>query len=239
MFTGLLSPMLAAFPCSALFVLFYDFTQNTLSEAGFGFAIANFCAASLAECTQALIRAPSEVIKQNMQLGLHKSFMSCFNHVFKNLGIAGFYTGYFSLIMREIPFSTIQFSMYEQLKMYQKSQEAKRTGKKISEIELTATQMALTGVVVGAFSAFIVTPMDVLKTKQMTYDASKGKLRVQDALMEVWNDNGIQGLYCGASVRAFYCSVGGFAFFGVLEKSRMILQSIFKPAKKVDEKKKD
>jgi len=116
-FQGLLTPMLAAFPCSALFVLFYDFTGSTLRELGCGSAIVNFCAATMAECSQALIRSPSEVIKQNMQLGIHKTNMESFNHVIKNLGVGGFYTGYFSLIMREIPFSVIQFSLYENLKL--------------------------------------------------------------------------------------------------------------------------
>lgn len=58
------------------------------------------------------------------------------------------------------------------------SAEAKRTGKKISEVELSSFRLALNGIVAGAFSGFIVTPFDVIKTKQMTFDASKGKLSV-------------------------------------------------------------
>lgn len=80
------------------------------------------------------------------------------------------------------------------------------------------------------------TPFDVLKTKQMTFDASKGKLSVADAFNEVWNDRGIQGLYSGGAMRALYIGVGGFAFFGMLEKVRAVLSGILKPANKVGKK---
>ncbi len=103
-------------------------------------------------------------------------------------------------------------------------------------MELSSFRLALNGIICGAFSGFIVTPFDVLKTKQMTFDASKGKLTVADAFMSEWNDAGIQGLYRGGALRAFYIGVGGFAFFGMLEKARSVLQGIFKPANKVGKK---
>lgn len=127
--------------------------------------------------------------------------------------------------------------MYENLKLIQLKAEAARTGKKITEVELSSFRLALNGVIAGAFSGFIVTPFDVIKTKQMTFDASKGKLSVQDAFTDVWNDAGIQGLYRGGALRAFYIGIGGFAFFGMLEKVRSILNGCFKPAKKVGGKK--
>tara|TARA_B110000305_G_scaffold223360_1_gene267827 strand:- start:53 stop:310 length:258 start_codon:yes stop_codon:yes gene_type:complete len=73
--------------------------------------------AAFAECSQALIRNPSEVIKQQLQIGSHDNMSTAIKEVFKHQGIKGFYTGYLSLIMREIPFSSIQMPFYEMLKL--------------------------------------------------------------------------------------------------------------------------
>jgi solute carrier family 25 S-adenosylmethionine transporter 26 len=73
--------------------------------------------AAIAESTQALIRNPFEVIKQNLQVGKYHSNLEACYDIFKHKGIGGFYQGYFTLIMREIPFSSIQFPFYEILKM--------------------------------------------------------------------------------------------------------------------------
>ena len=65
-------------------------------------------AAAIGECSQALIRNPSEVVKQNLQIGKHSGSMkTAILEIYKYQGIKGFYAGYGSLIMREIPFSAI------------------------------------------------------------------------------------------------------------------------------------
>ena len=42
------------------------------------------CAASLAEITQALVRNPSEVIKQNLQVGHYTGMLDCAADIFKH-----------------------------------------------------------------------------------------------------------------------------------------------------------
>lgn len=64
-------------------------------------------AASIGEIMQALVRNPFEVVKQNLQVGHYKSMYDCGVDIFKHKGMGGFYSGYFSFIMREIPFSSI------------------------------------------------------------------------------------------------------------------------------------
>lgn len=77
-------------------------------------------------------RNPFEVVKQQMQVGWNTTFLSTARDI-ANLGgvkgrvfrfffegrlydLQGFYAGYFSLILREIPFSCIQFPIYEYMK---------------------------------------------------------------------------------------------------------------------------
>ena len=61
--------------------------------------------------------------------------------------------------MREIPFTMIQFPLYEAMKRWQ----AKRTGK----LKANAFEAAVCGSIAGGIGAGFTTPLDVLKTRIM------------------------------------------------------------------------
>lgn len=73
-------------------------------------------AAAVAESIKALFRNPFEVIKQQMQVGWNPTFRSTGREIYNLNGIRGFFAGYNTLILREIPFSMIGFSIYEYMK---------------------------------------------------------------------------------------------------------------------------
>jgi solute carrier family 25 S-adenosylmethionine transporter 26 len=85
-------------------------------------------AASIAEMTQALVRNPFEVVKQNLQVGKYNEMLECAVDIVRHKGVRGLYQGYLSFILREIPFSSIQFPFYEILKMSQIKLVSLRTG---------------------------------------------------------------------------------------------------------------
>ena len=72
-YQGFLSSMAASFPCAAMFWFSYELCKYQLrSENSYlSFSQQNVLAAAIGECSQALIRNPSEVIKQNLQIGKH------------------------------------------------------------------------------------------------------------------------------------------------------------------------
>ena len=74
---------------------------------GPSFAAQNYIASTSGETLQALIRTPAEVVKSKMQLGKYDSVSSSVSHIVKTKGIPGLFTGYLSLVLREIPFSFI------------------------------------------------------------------------------------------------------------------------------------
>jgi solute carrier family 25 S-adenosylmethionine transporter 26 len=70
-----------------------------------------------------------------LQIGKHDgSMFKAIKEIYSHKGIKGFYVGYFSLIMREIPFSSIQFPFYEVLKLAQIKIASKRSGIPESEV---------------------------------------------------------------------------------------------------------
>lgn len=74
------------------------------------------------------MRVPTENVKQKMQAGLHGTASETVNAILKTGGVRGFYTGYLTTVVREIPFSFIQFPIYEWLKVILRGQPA-RTGR--------------------------------------------------------------------------------------------------------------
>lgn len=77
-------------------------------------------AASCSEVVACLIRVPTEVMKQRYQANQLKQGASLAGNITELInkeGIFGFYRGFGSTILREIPFSLIQFPLYEALKV--------------------------------------------------------------------------------------------------------------------------
>lgn len=75
------------------------------------------CFSPFASCQMAcLIRVPSEVVKQRSQAGGGTS-LEVFRQTLQADGARGLYRGFLSTISREIPFSIIQFPIWELLKV--------------------------------------------------------------------------------------------------------------------------
>lgn len=55
------------------------------------------------------MRNPFEVVKQQMQVGMHSSTRSAVATIMKVDGLRGFYAGYGATVIREAPFDAIQF----------------------------------------------------------------------------------------------------------------------------------
>jgi len=72
--------------------------------------------AALGEIFACLVRVPTEVIKQRLQVGMHDSIVTATRAVVREEGILGMYQGLYATIFREIPFALIQFPLYEKLK---------------------------------------------------------------------------------------------------------------------------
>jgi len=87
-------------------------------------------------------------------------------------------------------------------------------------------RLALSGSVAGSISGFIVTPFDVLKTRLMTHDIKQKQMTTTQVFKLILAEEGIAGLYKGATIRMMYLCVGGFAFFGIYEQLKKQIAEI-------------
>lgn len=107
--------------------------------------------------------------------------------------------------MRDVPFTCIQFSLYE----YFKSKLA--IHQNVSQID--PIYAAVCGSGAGAIAAAVTTPLDVIKTRVMLSELSASR-----ALKQVTRE-GYLSFFKGIVPRVAWISLGGFIFLGTYEKS--------------------
>ena len=130
----------------------------------------------------------------------------------------GFYAGYGTTVLREIPFSVIQFPLYE---INKRAVSRWKGGAAPSPFEA-----ALCGSAAGGIAAALTTPVDVVKTRLMLgADAQGVPYRGTVATFRrVHAEGGARALFAGVVPRTGWICVGGAVFFGVYEQARAYYQ---------------
>jgi len=146
---------------------------------------------------------------------------------FRNEGVRGFYRGFGITIARELPFTSIQFPLYEYLKS--QLSHRYRSGKRPSP-----GQAAACGMIAGATAAILTTPLDVVKTRVMleartasspsTIDGpplprqpSPSILSFPPRLIHIFRNEGVGALFGGWVPRTLAISFGGAVFLGIYD----------------------
>ncbi|OAL50333.1 mitochondrial carrier [Pyrenochaeta sp. DS3sAY3a] len=218
-YRGVGSAIVGSAPGAALFFITYDSvkrwgtsptstsTSTTSSTPGTGpqdgikknEALTHMLAASLGEISACLIRVPTEVIKQRAQALQHPSSLSALTHILRQRTshstlhvFSELYRGWSITILREVPFTVIQFPLWEALKRWQ----LRRPGRERERV--SGLEAGVLGSVAGAVAAGVTTPLDVLKTRMML---AREKVGVGVMLRRVVRERGVRGLFAGLGPR--------------------------------------
>ncbi|KOS48809.1 hypothetical protein ACN38_g234 [Penicillium nordicum] len=199
-------------------------------------------ASSLGEIAACAVRVPTEVIKQRAQAGLFggssllalKDILSLrhaaptsttpasstpaakrgYSQVFREL-----YRGAGITIAREIPFTVLQFTMWESMKeAYGKRYlRTKETASSLAETQIPASTSAMFGSVAGAIAAGLTTPLDVIKTRVMLARRGDGgvdaPVRVKEIVRGIARE-GPGAFWRGITPRITWIGIGGAVFLG-------------------------
>ncbi|KIY46012.1 mitochondrial carrier [Fistulina hepatica ATCC 64428] len=198
-YKGIGSVVVGSAPGAAVFFSTYDTMKRILPFSPELAPVNHMISASVGEIAACLIRVPTEVIKTRTQTMAYgeagKSSLAAARLVLQNDGLKGFYRGFGTTIMREIPFTAIQFPLYENFKR----RWARRK---------------------GGIAAASTTPLDVLKTRVMldTRDATKERLpSVWSRFISIYTREGMNALFSGVVPRTLWISAGGAVFLGAYE----------------------
>lgn len=137
------------------------------------------------------------VIKQRMQVhqSEFRSALVCARTVYQNEGLSAFYVSYPTTLMMTVPFTAVQFTVYEQLKSLLNP----------SGSYSPATHM-IAGGLSGGVAGAVTTPLDVAKTILQTRGSSSDpEIRnvrgMVDAFRIIWQRDGMKGFGRGLTPR--------------------------------------
>ncbi|KAL0961227.1 hypothetical protein HGRIS_006193 [Hohenbuehelia grisea] len=216
MYKGVGSVVVGSAPGAAIFFSTYEAMKQNLPLSPALAPVNHMISASVAEVAACLVRVPTEVVKTRMQTLAYgatgQSSYSAAKLILLAEGLRGFYQGFGTTIMREIPFTSLQFPLYEFLKLRLSSYLGRRP--------LRAHEAAVCGSVAGGFAAAVTTPLDVLKTRVMLdiRDPSKAaSISLHSRLRSIYTTEGVGALFAGVVPRTLWISAGGAVFLGAYE----------------------
>ncbi|KAJ4338421.1 hypothetical protein N0V87_003964 [Didymella glomerata] len=204
MYQGIGSVIIATLPSSGAFFTTYERTKsaftslNQTSSQPNGLLptpVIHAAASSLAELVSCAILTPAEVIKQNAQMV--SSSDSSTNATIQTLrkfqsNPLALWRGYASLAGRNLPFTAMQFPMFERLKQRIKEYRDEK-GLTRGTIVESGIITAFSAGSAGAVAAVITTPVDVLKTRIML-SAAEGESSEASSKSGKSGANGKNGL---------------------------------------------
>ncbi|KAJ5423999.1 Mitochondrial substrate/solute carrier [Penicillium cf. griseofulvum] len=235
-YAGLPSVLFGSAPSAAsFFIQIYPQSRSHI-------ILTHSLASSLGEIAACAVRVPTEVIKQRAQAGLFggssllalKDILSLRHAVSTNTAtspstpaakrgysqvVRELYRGAGITIAREIPFTVLQFTMWESMKeaygkRYLRTAE---TASSLVETQIPASTSAMFGSVSGAIAAGLTTPLDVIKTRVMLARRGDGDVEAPVRVKEIVRGIAREGpgaFWRGITPRVTWIGIGGAVFLG-------------------------
>lgn len=240
-YRGVASAVVGSAPGAAFFFSTYEAAKSLLPTPADA-PQTHMLAASLGEVAACAVRVPTEVVKQRAQAGQHGgsslntllAILRRRNAVGPRAGAAGvwreLYRGWGITVMREVPFTVLQFPMWEAMKAWGRERR-ERTGRGLfgdlnaaggKETEVGAAESALYGSLAGGIAAGVTTPLDVLKTRVMLSTEKEGMGSIVRGILR---DHGIRPFFAGIGPRVMWISIGGAIFLGSYQWAVNALQT--------------
>lgn len=230
LYRGVVPGLTGSMITGATYFGFIESTKDWLEEERPNLAgpWVHFCAGAMGDTIGSIVYVPCEVLKQRMQIqgsskGWHRrhevssrilspssqyytGMLHAGRVVLKYEGVGGLYAGYLSTLARDVPFAGFQIMLYEGMRA------ATVYGRRNWSVPSTAGQKhefssleeLIMGGTAGGLSAFLTTPMDVLKTRlqiQGSHIRYKGWF---DAWHQIWRHEGVKGFFRGALPRVLW-----------------------------------
>lgn len=214
---------------ASLFFLSYESSKKYLQPVANKYienesashGIVHMISASIGEIAACTVRVPAEVIKQRAQASQYPSSMKAFKAILANESgegvFKGLYRGWGTTIMREIPFTVIQFPLYEYMKRTRAQQ--------LQAESVSLGEGAVCGSIAGGIAAALTTPLDVIKTRLML---NKGSIKVLPLIKKIIQEEGYSAFLKGIGPRTMWISAGGAIFLGTYEVAKKYALMVLK-----------
>ncbi|KAJ6887543.1 mitochondrial substrate carrier family protein E [Populus alba x Populus x berolinensis] len=201
---------------------------------------AHFIFGAVGDTLGSFVYVPCEVMKQRMQVqGSRTSWNSSIikdsisrksgeqiysyytgmfqagSSILKEQGPRGLYAGYWSTLARDVPFAGLMVMFYEALKDLTDYAKQKRIPSLDHHVNSSVEGLLLGGLA-GGFSAYLTTPLDVIKTRLQVQGSIIRYNGWLDAIRRIWMMEGVKGLFRGSVPRiTWYIPASALTFMAV------------------------
>ncbi|XP_077583606.1 electrogenic aspartate/glutamate antiporter SLC25A12, mitochondrial-like [Stigmatopora nigra] len=200
-YRGLVPQLIGVAPEKAIKLMMNDLVRDKFTTQDGSIPLAaEILAGGCAGGSQVIFTNPLEIVKIRLQVAGEITTGPRVNalNVVRHLGFFGLYKGAKACFLRDIPFSSIYFSVYA----HTKEKLAYENGK------VGPLQLLTAGALAGIPAAYLVTPADVIKTRlqvaaragQTTYSG------VIDCFRKILKEEGFRAFWKGAGARVFRSS---------------------------------
>lgn len=220
-------PYLAADGCSgaikfATFEISKVFMQKRFSPS---FSpLIDFAAAAGSLLASSILLVPGEVLKTKLQTGVMKSLVEGVVNIVKTEGFGGLFVGYYATLVRDLPYTILELGLYENIKTLIRKYNLKKSADKTGSGSISQGEELLAAAITGGFTAFVTTPLDLVKTKLMIQSASGGLYSgFFDAFSSIYADGGVKALFVGSFARVTWLLPFTTIYLGMYEYSKRFL----------------
>jgi solute carrier family 25 S-adenosylmethionine transporter 26 len=265
LYRGLSTVVIFSVPASGIFFTTYESGKAILSTTSLPIPVIHGLSSAIAQIITSTVVIPGEVIKQRSQVLGQKhtpksnstntkprgeiSTWTIAKDLIKN-NPSRLWRGYTALLLRDLPFTALQFPILEQIKSVLLSRNVSYQGatKLNAEVELLEyVQIAtISGAIAGSAAAWLTTPADVIKTRLILGEGDKSPKRqshtnvfasgstshsqrnggsIVEACYEIWRHDGVKGFFRGGAIRTVWTFVGNGLFIGCYEGAKFMFRS--------------
>ncbi|OAA38636.1 Mitochondrial carrier domain protein [Metarhizium rileyi] len=240
LYQGIGSVVLATLPAAGLFFSTYEKAKTTIGALPLHQSLVHSSASAIAELASCLVLAPAEVIKQNAQMlreGPAKSGVSTSLQAWRQLAANDaprrLFTGYTALVARNLPFTALQFPIFEYLRSW--AWERRQQGSREKGVWETGLIAGASAGSAGAVAAWVTTPSDVVKTRMMLMagrpgrrsgegGAEDGKGSSWTVTRQIYRERGLAGFFRGALFRSGWTALGSCLYLGTYDGAKLWLR---------------
>lgn len=201
---------------------------------------AHFIAGAIGDTLGSFVYVPCEVMKQRMQVqgsrkywssvvmkdsvhmkhgnpmyGYYSGLYQAGCSIWKEQGLKGLYAGYWSTLARDVPFAGLMVTFYEALKNvteYGRQRLFPDSNRSLN----SSIEGLLLGGLAGGLSAYLTTPLDVVKTRLQVQGTTLRYNGWLDVVQKTWSTEGIRGIFRGSIPRImWYVPASALTFMAV------------------------
>ncbi|QPG75857.1 hypothetical protein FOA43_003241 [Brettanomyces nanus] len=220
LYSGYSAAMMGSLPSSAVFFFAYESVKRVaIEDFGFNDTASYLGAGFVGDLVSSVFYVPSEVLKTRLQLQgrynnpyynsgyNYRGLFDAANTIVRTEGWKTLFFGYRATLFRDLPFSALQFTFYENFRNWAFTLSAR---KKNDDPLPTSLEM-LTGAAAGGLSGILTTPCDVVKTRMQTQNVSSGNVLLKSNsliknLLTIYKSQGVAGLFNGVGPRFVWTS---------------------------------